>query len=80
MAMKEHMPNKADTTRLRRRTQNIFFLTSLSAVTLKLMVQIISIFCKRYLPSKFIAKSICWPPKRPFKEPGQVNRVNQVNL
>ena len=31
-AVKEHMPYKADTTRLRNRTQNICFLISFSAV------------------------------------------------
>lgn len=38
MAMKEHMPHKADTTRLRNRTQKIRFLISISAAILKLMV------------------------------------------
>ena len=33
MAMKEHMPYKADTTRLRSRTQNLCFFISISAVS-----------------------------------------------
>ena len=33
MAMKEHMPYKADTTRLRSRTQNICFFIAISAVS-----------------------------------------------
>ena len=33
MAMKEHMPYKADTTRLRSRTQNICFFISISVVS-----------------------------------------------
>ena len=49
MAVKEHIPNKGNTTRLASRTQNICFLTSIFAVILKKMVQITSIFCKRYL-------------------------------
>ena len=68
------LANKADTTRLWSRTQNISFcfLTSISAVILKLTVQITSVFYKRYsLPSKFIVKSISWLRKRPVKQPGQ---------
>ena len=50
MAMKEHMPNKADTctAHLQSRMQNVCFLRWLSPVIFKLMVQITSIFCKRY--------------------------------
>ena len=44
ITFKEHMPNKADTTRLRSRTQNTSFLTSIFTLILKLVVQIASIF------------------------------------
>ena len=58
-SFKEHMPNKADTTRLRSRTQNTCFLTSICTLILILVVQIASIFFLEVpLHSKFIAKSI----------------------
>ena len=61
MAMKEQ-PIKTDTTCLRSSTQNIRFLTSISAVILKLKVQITSIFFKRYFYlCNLLLISLSWP-------------------
>ena len=71
MAIKEQ-PNKTDTTRLRSRTQNICFLTSISAVVLKLMVPSHPFSVKGTSTYKIYCSKPFVTSKRPLKQSGQV--------